>query len=110
MSSLRRLLGTGAVGAGVVAYAFSRSNVAEARDISTPTQMVPGAVVHAQMPSRAEQLNKLKQGTEAYPFDILIIGGGATGTGCAVDATTRCNLLHLYIFEPALPAVTGCTQ
>lgn len=39
-----------------------------------------------QLPPRAEQLARL-QGEEE--FDVLIIGGGATGAGCALDATTR---------------------
>ena len=41
------------------------------------------------VPSRAEQLNKLAKGSEHSPFDVLVIGGGATGTGCALDAVTR---------------------
>ena len=41
------------------------------------------------IPSRGDQLAKLAHGTERDPFDVLIIGGGATGTGCAVDAITR---------------------
>eukprot|EP00884_Botryococcus_braunii_P011342 jgi/Botrbrau1/20208/Bobra.31_1s0005.1 len=40
-------------------------------------------------PPRSEQLAALRKGTKANPFDILIIGGGATGTGCALDAATR---------------------
>lgn len=35
--------------------------------------------------SRSEQLSRLK----ADSFDLLIIGGGATGAGCAVDASSR---------------------
>lgn len=31
----------------------------------------------------------LRRGSAAYPFDVLVVGGGATGTGCAVDAVTR---------------------
>ena len=41
------------------------------------------------IPSRADQLAKLAHGTERDPFDVLVIGGGATGTGCALDAITR---------------------
>ena len=41
------------------------------------------------VPSRKEQLRKLADGSEHNPFDVLIIGGGATGTGCALDAVTR---------------------
>ena len=87
MSSLRRLLGAGTVlGAGGATYLLAGSTVAEARDIVPHAVGVP---LHAQVPSRAEQVSKLQQGTAANPFDILIVGGGATGTGCAVDATTR---------------------
>eukprot|EP00466_Bigelowiella_natans_P006335 jgi/Bigna1/140993/aug1.59_g15701 len=38
------------------------------------------------VPGREEMLKKLKSGDE---FDILVIGGGATGAGVAVDAATR---------------------
>uniref|UniRef100_UPI00398EB01E glycerol-3-phosphate dehydrogenase, mitochondrial isoform X2 n=1 Tax=Pristiophorus japonicus TaxID=55135 RepID=UPI00398EB01E len=38
------------------------------------------------LPSRDAQLYTLQTTKE---FDILIIGGGATGSGCAVDAATR---------------------
>lgn len=37
------------------------------------------------MPSRADQLHSLQN----EEFDILIIGGGASGVGCALDATSR---------------------
>ncbi|CAL8097050.1 unnamed protein product [Orchesella dallaii] len=37
------------------------------------------------LPTRAEQLTTL----ETEQFDVLVIGGGATGSGCALDATTR---------------------
>lgn len=39
-----------------------------------------------QLPPRAEQMQRLQSNEE---FDVLIIGGGATGAGCALDATTR---------------------
>lgn len=37
-------------------------------------------------PTREEQISTLKSTPE---FDVLIIGGGATGCGCALDAVTR---------------------
>ena len=46
-------------------------------------------------PSRAYMLVKLKQSAkkegESFPeeFDLLIVGGGATGAGVAVDAASR---------------------
>lgn len=39
-----------------------------------------------QLPMRNEQLARLQSNEE---FDVLIIGGGASGAGCALDATTR---------------------
>lgn len=39
-----------------------------------------------QLPPRNEQLARLQSNEE---FDVLIIGGGATGAGCALDSTTR---------------------
>lgn len=38
------------------------------------------------LPMRADQLVSLQSGEE---YDVLIIGGGATGAGCALDACTR---------------------
>jgi glycerol-3-phosphate dehydrogenase len=47
-------------------------------------------------PSRQEMLNKLKgldkdgeKSAKPEEFDLLIVGGGATGAGVALDATTR---------------------
>lgn len=37
-------------------------------------------------PSRDQLISNLSKTNQ---FDVLIIGGGATGTGCALDATTR---------------------
>ncbi|KAG9340892.1 hypothetical protein JZ751_020085 [Albula glossodonta] len=41
---------------------------------------------HDELPSRQAQLSAL-QNTEE--FDVLVVGGGATGSGCALDAVTR---------------------
>ena len=45
---------------------------------------VPGP---ANVPSRSEQVQKLKQSDQVY--DVLVVGGGATGAGIALDAATR---------------------
>lgn len=42
------------------------------------------------LPTRKELLGRLAKAGKDNPFDVLIIGGGATGTGCALDAATRC--------------------
>lgn len=39
-------------------------------------------------PTRAALINRLVNAEEP-PFDLLIIGGGATGTGTALDAASR---------------------
>ena len=41
------------------------------------------------VPSRSQQLSKIRECSKTKPFDMLIIGGGATGSGCALDAATR---------------------
>jgi len=38
------------------------------------------------LPPRSEQILSLQSGEE---YDVLIIGGGATGAGCALDSCTR---------------------
>jgi glycerol-3-phosphate dehydrogenase len=43
-------------------------------------------VIPYQAPTRQEQIMRLKQTEE---FDVLVIGGGATGAGVALDAATR---------------------
>ncbi|XP_045827785.1 glycerol-3-phosphate dehydrogenase SDP6, mitochondrial-like [Trifolium pratense] len=45
----------------------------------------PDAVV----PSRETLQSALKAANKANPLDVLVIGGGATGTGAALDAVTR---------------------
>lgn len=45
--------------------------------------------VNREPPSREAQLMTLQNTPE---FDILVIGGGATGSGCALDAVTRGEL------------------
>ena len=37
--------------------------------------------------NRSENLNRVRDRTE--PWDMIVIGGGATGVGCAVDAASR---------------------
>lgn len=40
-------------------------------------------------PPRSELIRALSASTPNTPFDLLIIGGGATGVGCALDAASR---------------------
>ncbi len=50
---------------------------------------LPGGQHLVPVPTRAQQVARLSSSTKEEPFDLLIIGGGATGTGCALDAATR---------------------
>lgn len=73
---------TGVVGATVVYLDFIRPPVQP--DIKNSYK--PLAKTAAAPPTRLELLKRLKE-TDRY--DMLIIGGGATGTGTALDAATR---------------------
>ena len=46
--------------------------------------LLPGVV--RGVPQREQQVDALKSGIE---FDVLVIGGGATGCGVALDGATR---------------------
>jgi len=50
---------------------------------------VTGSKVRRPLPTRAEQLVRLQQSTAEAPMDVLVVGGGATGCGIALDAVTR---------------------
>ena len=58
--------------------------------------------------NRLSMLQQLKDGTE---WDIIIIGGGATGLGAAVDAATRgykTLLLEAYDFGKGTSSRSAC--
>ncbi|KAI8881876.1 DAO-domain-containing protein [Backusella circina FSU 941] len=40
-------------------------------------------------PSREEMIKRLKESHKEDPYDLLVVGGGATGAGISVDAATR---------------------
>lgn len=55
------------------------------RDALRKKLHAPGVVV----PSRESQQSALMAASKANPLDVLVIGGGATGAGAALDAVTR---------------------
>ena len=55
------------------------------RDITTTSTTTPKRTTT--LPNRQEQINTLS--SEKIVFDVLVIGGGATGAGTALDAQTR---------------------
>lgn len=72
----------------VVAYKWY-SNKRKAQEI-TVTPAEKHAALQWKPPTRKSLLSKLAEhGSADRPLDLLIIGGGATGTGCAVDAAVK---------------------
>jgi alkyl hydroperoxide reductase subunit AhpF len=62
---------------------------------STQEQEGEHIMLAAAVPSRQQQVAALSTSRPNQPFDLLVIGGGATGTGIAVDAATRFVLMQL---------------
>jgi len=58
-----------------------------------------GKYRHVELPTRQQQFDRLKQieSSKEEKFDLVVIGGGATGTGVALDAQTRG--LKVALFE-----------
>ena len=86
------LLGLGAGAAVLADYGM-------AEDISPQDEEAMERIkiqLHEKLPSRQERVDQMLEGTNDNPFDIFIIGGGATGTGCAVDAATRYSNSSLF--------------
>ncbi|KID76188.1 Glycerol-3-phosphate dehydrogenase [Metarhizium brunneum] len=78
---------------GTVIYSRANKNLSHDRALVPPRRDANGKIVPPAFPpirSRAEQLAELrKHNAKDAEYDILIIGGGATGTGIALDAVTR---------------------
>jgi glycerol-3-phosphate dehydrogenase len=102
--SLRRLVKPAAYGAGIAAVGvtgmymiYRPRNVPGAESLAPkpPRRDVGGKIIPPKFPyikTRAEQIADLKKSSSAPTteiYDLLVIGGGATGTGIALDAATR---------------------
>ncbi|XP_072302770.1 glycerol-3-phosphate dehydrogenase, mitochondrial isoform X1 [Eucyclogobius newberryi] len=91
MAFRRALKRTALVGGGAVVTAFGISQLLEYRKKQAKLAHVAAEAdlkvpFPHELPSRQAQLLALKSTQE---FDVLIVGGGATGAGCALDAVTR---------------------
>lgn len=107
-SSALRKVAAGTVAAGGAAYVgaayLSQPLSLQSRDVDHPSNKRPPVLW--QPPSRKEMLSALKesrlvkseeearaakgaQDSSPGEYDLLIIGGGATGTGVALDAASR---------------------
>lgn len=76
---------------GIYSYAFKSYSTDDSSYNNIPIESHHPCKVEnvTKLPTRQEQINKLKLGTIQNPFDILIIGGGATGAGTCLDAASR---------------------
>uniref|UniRef100_A0A3B4UEN6 Glycerol-3-phosphate dehydrogenase, mitochondrial n=1 Tax=Seriola dumerili TaxID=41447 RepID=A0A3B4UEN6_SERDU len=91
MAFRKALKKTAIIGGGAVATVFGLSHLIEYRKTQAQLAHVAAEaelkVPYAdELPSRQAQLTALKTTEE---FDVLVVGGGATGAGCALDAVTR---------------------
>ncbi|KAK7878368.1 hypothetical protein WMY93_034351, partial [Mugilogobius chulae] len=91
MAFRRALRRTALVGGGAVVTAFGLSQLLEYRKKQARLAHVTAEAdlkvpFASELPTRQAQLSALKTTEE---FDVLIVGGGATGAGCALDAVTR---------------------
>ncbi|XP_024144652.1 glycerol-3-phosphate dehydrogenase, mitochondrial isoform X2 [Oryzias melastigma] len=91
MAFRKALRRTAIMGGGAVAAAFGVSQLIEYRRAQPGLAHVAAEAdlkvpYPNELPSRAAQLAALRDTEE---FDVLVVGGGATGAGCALDAVTR---------------------
>ncbi|PNY25146.1 Glycerol-3-phosphate dehydrogenase, partial [Tolypocladium capitatum] len=78
---------------GTVVYGRANRKLSRDKPLVEPGRDAAGRIVppsFAEVRGRAEQLADLRRhGGRDAEYDLLIIGGGATGTGIALDAATR---------------------
>ncbi|NWZ42334.1 GPDM protein, partial [Brachypodius atriceps] len=90
MAFQKAVKGTALIGGGAIATVFGLSQFSEYRNKHGALGQVEaeeGAPVRKEhLPTREQQIAALQSSGE---FDVLVIGGGATGCGCALDAATR---------------------
>mmetsp|Transcript_40073 Transcript_40073/g.63363 ORF Transcript_40073/g.63363 Transcript_40073/m.63363 type:complete len:610 (-) Transcript_40073:49-1878(-) len=77
------------IGIGVVSTALIINNFPSITSRKFPKATTQGIANFQKAPlSREANIEHLDQSAE-NPFDVVVIGGGATGAGCALDATLR---------------------
>ncbi|CAM9323569.1 unnamed protein product [Lampetra planeri] len=101
---------TAVIGGGAVAAAFGLSQLIEYRKTQARLAHVAAeaelkAPFADELPSRQAQLAALKNAE----FDVLVVGGGATGAGCALDAVTRSKLHRQHAAENGMKQEPTCS-
>uniref|UniRef100_A0A8C0HMN5 Glycerol-3-phosphate dehydrogenase n=1 Tax=Buteo japonicus TaxID=224669 RepID=A0A8C0HMN5_9AVES len=91
MAFQKAVKGTALIGGGAIATVFGLSQFSQYRNKHSTFVHVQAAEavtvpIKNHLPTREQQILALQTTGE---FDVLVIGGGATGCGCALDAVTR---------------------
>ncbi|KAM6397472.1 glycerol-3-phosphate dehydrogenase, mitochondrial isoform 3-T6 [Pluvialis apricaria] len=91
MAFQKAVKGTALIGGGAIATVFGLSQFSQYRNKHGTFVRVQAAEavtvpIKNDFPTREQQILALQTTKE---FDVLVIGGGATGCGCALDAVTR---------------------
>ncbi|KAM9287235.1 glycerol-3-phosphate dehydrogenase, mitochondrial isoform 1-T1 [Morus bassanus] len=91
MAFQKAVKGTALIGGGAIATVFGLSQFSQYRNKHGTFVRVQAAEavtvpITNHFPTREQQILALQTTSE---FDVLVIGGGATGCGCALDAVTR---------------------
>ncbi|NWU99680.1 GPDM protein, partial [Upupa epops] len=91
MAFQKAVKGTALIGGGAIATVFGLSQFSQYRNKHGTLVRVQAAEAvtvpkSKDFPTREQQILALQTTSE---FDVLVIGGGATGCGCALDAATR---------------------
>ncbi|NWQ65896.1 GPDM protein, partial [Neopipo cinnamomea] len=102
MAFRKAVKGTALIGGGAIATVFGLSQFSQYRNKHSALVQIQAAEVvpvKNHLPTREQQILALQTNSE---FDVIVIGGGATGCGCALDAATRglkTALLERYDFS-----------
>ncbi|XP_029534936.1 glycerol-3-phosphate dehydrogenase, mitochondrial isoform X2 [Oncorhynchus nerka] len=91
MAIRKAVKGTAAVASGGLVAFYGLTQLTEYRKRQARLSRVEAVeqvnmAFQDELPSRQAQLTALRATQE---FDVLVVGGGATGSGCALDAVTR---------------------
>ncbi|XP_022111572.1 glycerol-3-phosphate dehydrogenase, mitochondrial-like [Acanthaster planci] len=93
------LLGAGALLAGYVVSRNSAQKLSKNRQAHVVAAELRNAHLSMPLPTREQQMQSLQN---THEFDVLVIGGGATGCGVALDAVSRglkTALVEMYDFS-----------
>ncbi|KNC77028.1 hypothetical protein SARC_10500 [Sphaeroforma arctica JP610] len=85
MPALRKIAKYGMYGTGAVAVGASVALGMGLLKKESSDDVTEEFVTSKTVTSREQSIKQLKE----RKFDVLVVGGGATGSGCALDATTR---------------------